>query len=79
MIGGFIMKLSCVNTKTVPTVKVELNNQPFVFHSKYDPLHASQKWAENSLFLIKPEEEVIVFGLCAGYHIEALSELLPNT
>ncbi|MGN7407812.1 motility associated factor glycosyltransferase family protein [Sporosarcina sp. SAFN-010] len=73
------MKISCLNTKTVPTVKVELNNQTLVFHSKYDPLHASQKWAENTLILIKPEEEVIVFGLCAGYHIVALSKLLPNT
>lgn len=73
------MKISCLDTKTVPTVKVELNNQSIVFHSKYNPLHASQKWAENTLILIKPEEEVIVFGLCAGYHIEALSKLLPNT
>ena len=73
------MKISCLDTKTVPTVKVELNNQSIVFHSKYNPLHASQKWAENTLILINPEEEVIVFGLCAGYHIEALSKLLPNT
>lgn len=74
-----MMRISYLNTKTVPTVKVELNDLTIVFHSKYDPLHASQKWAENSLILIKPEEEVIIFGLCAGYHIEALSKLLPNT
>lgn len=73
------MDISLLNTKTVPTVKITFNSKTIIFHSKYDPLHTSEKWAEKAVELIKPTEEVIVFGIGGGYHVDALAKILPNT
>ncbi|OZI12701.1 hypothetical protein CEW92_04900 [Bacillaceae bacterium SAS-127] len=73
------MKITIVETRTVPTIKIEYNGKNITFHSKYDPLHEAKIWCENSIAKLKKDRNIIVIGLCAGYHIQALVKLLPNT
>ncbi|MEK4406549.1 6-hydroxymethylpterin diphosphokinase MptE-like protein [Sporosarcina sp. FSL K6-6792] len=72
------MKISIVETRTVPTVKIDLNGKSIVFHSKYDPLHEAAVWSESSLKGLKNQEEIVIVGLGAGYHIRAVAEAMPD-
>ncbi|MGM7634567.1 6-hydroxymethylpterin diphosphokinase MptE-like protein [Bacillus sp. Hm123] len=72
------MKITIVETRTVPTIKIEDNGKLMTFHSKYDPLREAKIWSENASKHVKKDENIVVIGLGAGYHIQALANLLPN-
>jgi len=78
IVGGIYVKLTIIETRTVPTVKVEFNGKRIIFHSKYDPLHEAQIWCKNAIESLKVNEEIVVVGLGAGYHIQALAQAIPN-
>ena len=72
------MKLAIIETKTVPTIKAVFNGRTLFFHSKYDPLNEATIWCKNEGDQIKTDEDIIVVGLSAGYHIQRLAALHPN-
>ncbi|WP_162800345.1 motility associated factor glycosyltransferase family protein [Oceanobacillus zhaokaii] len=72
------MNISIVETKTIPTIKIEYNNKNIILHSKYDPIREVNAWCKNAIAGLSKQQEVIIIGLGAGYHIKQLSELLPE-
>lgn len=77
-IGGIFVKITIIETRTVPTIKAELNGRKTFFHSKYNPLIEAQAWYERESKFLKTDEGIIVIGLGAGYHIQQLAENLPE-
>lgn len=75
------MKISIYETRTVPTIHTTLNGVDIYFHSKYDPLREAKAWAKQSARLINLQEynEIVIFGVGAGYHIWEVARLYPNT
>ncbi|MFS0575532.1 6-hydroxymethylpterin diphosphokinase MptE-like protein [Sporosarcina sp. 179-K 3D1 HS] len=67
------MDISLINTKTVPTVKVTYNGKTNIFHSKYNPENEADTWVINLSKVLKQNEDVLVIGLGAGYHIKKLA------
>ena len=55
-------------------VKIPLFNSGKPVHSKYNP----QKEAENFINTIEDADFFVVFGLGAGFHIEALKNKFPS-
>lgn len=72
------MQITIIDTRTSPTVSVVLNNKTFIFHSKYDPINEAESWVRNLSKTIKVEEDILIIGLGAGYHIEELSKVFPK-
>ncbi|WP_337017385.1 motility associated factor glycosyltransferase family protein [Oceanobacillus massiliensis] len=72
------MKISIFETRTVPTIKIENQQNNLIFHSKYDPMREVNAWCKNALEEIKPLEEIVIIGLAAGYHVIQLAEALPG-
>ncbi|MGE7544925.1 motility associated factor glycosyltransferase family protein [Sporosarcina newyorkensis] len=72
------MRLSIIETKTVPTIQVEAYGKKFIFHSKYNPLHEAKVWVEKETKYLKDLENIIVIGVGAGYHIQQLAERFPK-
>ncbi len=72
------MKLSIVETRTVPTVKAEFKGRDVFFHSRYDPLNEAQAWLKKGVKAINKNQVVIVIGLGAGYHIQQLAESISE-
>ncbi|CAM4389815.1 DUF115 domain-containing protein [Paenibacillus alkaliterrae] len=64
-----------MDTRTVPTVEILSYNKKIIFHSKYDPIKEAQDWVRNALKLADSGKPLIIIGLAAGYHIEALSRV----
>lgn len=72
------MKLSIIETRTVPTILAVFNGKRIFFHSKYDPLNEADIWCHKTGDNIKTDKEIIVVGLGAGYHIQRLAQLHPT-
>lgn len=74
------MNISIIETKSVPTIKIETSSKIVTLHSKYNPLREAQSWAKQEIKGINLSEydEITVLGIGAGYHIQALSEIIPN-
>ena len=73
-----------LNFELIPTKKADAPSfkiNGITVHSVYDPVSEAQKWAGQIAGQIegrsKPDK-IIVFGLGAGYHIEALTFLLKK-
>ena len=73
-----------LNFELIPTKKADAPSfkiNGITVHSVYDPVSEAQKWAEQIAGQIegrsKPDK-IIVFGLGAGYHVEALTFLLKK-
>jgi len=79
-IGGISLIISLVETKTVPTIKIEMQNKSIIFHSQYDPLREAHSWAQQSIKDIDLQtcSEIIILGIGAGYHIKALAEIVSH-
>ncbi|WP_100332364.1 motility associated factor glycosyltransferase family protein [Bacillus xiapuensis] len=72
------MQIKTIETRTVPTVQLEYLGKTLTFHSKYNPLHEAEVWCKNAVERIKKNQQVLVIGLGAGYHIQLLAKLLPE-
>ncbi|AJD92143.1 hypothetical protein JMA_28260 [Jeotgalibacillus malaysiensis] len=72
------MKFEIIETKTVPTVAVNINQRKLYFHSKYDPMNEAEMWVEKQMESIDPENPILVIGLAGGYHINLLAKRLPE-
>ncbi|OES46053.1 motility associated factor glycosyltransferase family protein [Domibacillus iocasae] len=72
------MKFTIIETRTAPTIQVEINEQNRVFHSKYDPLKEAETWANKALEEVEVNDPILVFGIGAGHHIMKLAEALPK-
>ena len=73
-----------LNFELIPTKKADAPSfkiNGITVHSVYDPISEAQKWAGQIAGQIegrsKPDK-IIVFGLGAGYHVEALTFLLKK-
>ena len=73
------MEISIIETRTAPTVQVQIDGKKIVFHSRYDPIKEAKDWARNALKLIDSSKQHIVIGLAAGYHLQALSAAAKDT
>lgn len=67
------MKIKIIDTKNVPTIEIQLDGKNTVFHSKYNPIKEASDWTKNALKFADTSNELIVIGLAAGYHLQALS------
>lgn len=76
--GGIRMEIHVIETKTVPTIQVHLNNKKIFLHSKYDPLKEADIWIEKEKTRIQDNKLIVVIGLGAGYHIQKLAEAFPT-
>ena len=68
-----------IQTKVASALSFKING--ITVHSVYDPVSEARKWAAQVMDRINSEgipDKIIVFGLGAGYHIEALSDLLKK-
>ncbi|MGJ9459592.1 motility associated factor glycosyltransferase family protein [Oceanobacillus sp. CF4.6] len=72
------MKISIIETKTVPTIKIDDNDKSIIFHSKYDPIREVSAWCNNALKEINDEAEIVIIGLGTGYHIKQLARSIPE-
>ncbi|RDW20768.1 motility associated factor glycosyltransferase family protein [Oceanobacillus chungangensis] len=72
------MNISIIETRTVPTVKVDDDKNSIIFHSKYDPLREANAWCKYALESLNDDEKVVIVGLGAGYHIKKLAETIPE-
>ena len=72
------MNFTIIETKTVPTIQALINNRRMILHSKYDPLKEVNIWCDKEADDIKEDEEIIVIGLGAGYHIQELANRYPT-
>lgn len=73
------MNISIIETRTVPTIKIDYNNNSIIFHSKYDPIREANGWSKNALNSINAQSEIIIIGLGSGYHIKQLAEAIPES
>ena len=73
------MEINIIETRTVPTVQVQINGKKFIFHSRYDPIKEAKDWTRNALKLADTSKELIVIGLATGYHLQALSAAAKDT
>ena len=68
-----------IRTKVASAPSFKING--ITVHSVYDPVSEGRKWAAQIMDRINSEgipDKIIVFGLGAGYHLEALSDLLKK-
>jgi len=68
-----------IETKIASAPSFKING--ITVHSVYDPLSEARKWAAQVINRIENEgmpDKIIVFGLGAGYHIKALTDLLKK-
>ncbi|AOV08510.1 motility associated factor glycosyltransferase family protein [Sporosarcina ureilytica] len=72
------MTFTIIETKTVPTIQVLSNSRRMILHSKYNPLKEVNIWCDKEADEIKEDEEIIVIGLGAGYHIQQLANRYPT-
>lgn len=72
------MEIHVIETKTVPTIQVHLNNKKIFLHSKYDPLKEADIWVGKEKSQIKENALILVIGIGAGYHIQKLAETFPS-
>ncbi len=73
------LNFEIVQTKVASAPSFKING--ITVHSAYDPVSEARKWAAQVMGRINSEgipDKIIVFGLGAGYHIEALSDLLKK-
>ncbi len=73
------LNFEIVQTKVASAPSFKIN--VITVHSVYDPVSEARKWAAQVMDRIAIEgipDKIIVFGLGAGYHIEALSDLLKK-
>ena len=72
------MEIHVIETKTVPTIQVHLNNKKVFLHSKYDPLKEAAIWVEKETTRLQENTPILIIGLGAGYHIQQLAEVFPS-
>lgn len=72
------MEISVIQTKTVPTIKIDYNNKSTIFHSKYDPLREVKAWCDNAYSALLYTPYITVVGIGAGYHVKMLAESMPQ-
>jgi spore maturation protein CgeB len=73
------LNFEIVQTKVASAPSFKING--ITVHSAYDPVSEARKWAAQVMDRINSEgipDKIIVFGLGAGYHIEALADLLKK-
>ena len=73
------LNFEIVQTKVASAPSFKING--ITVHSAYDPVSEARKWAAQVMVRINSEgipDKIIVFGLGAGYHIEALADLLKK-
>lgn len=73
------MEIHVIETKTVPTVQVQLNNKKVFLHSKYNPLKEAAVWVDKESARLQVNAPILVIGLGAGYHIQKLAETFPTS
>ena len=62
------MEIKIIDTRTVPTVQIDMDSKSIVMHSKYNPTREAEDWVRNALKLVDPDQPIIIIGLAAGYH-----------
>ena len=72
------MEINIIETKTIPTIEIRVNNKKIVFHSKYNPLNEAESWCSSETNLLKSNEDIIIIGIGAGYHVLEVAKLFPN-
>ncbi len=73
------LNFEIVRTKVASAPSFKING--ITVHSVYDPVSEGRKWVAQIMDRINSEgipDKIIVFGLGAGYHIEALADLLKK-
>ncbi|MBD7909608.1 motility associated factor glycosyltransferase family protein [Sporosarcina gallistercoris] len=72
------MEIIIIETKTVPTIKVVQNGKTIYLHSKYNPMNEVYSWVENFVKIMKTNENILIIGLGAGYHIKQIALACKN-
>lgn len=67
----------CNTSIDQPTIIVSNSEKTFYMHSKYNPLQEAVRWVE-SLSINENNDSIVLVGMGAGYHAQALHEKYPS-
>jgi len=55
-----------------------MEDKNYILHSKYDPVNESNNWLKNFSKTVKENENILIIGIGAGYHVKHLMESYPK-
>jgi hypothetical protein len=61
-----------------PNLQIQIKDQGLTIYSKYDPYLEVSRWLDQMKTDIAEKQQVLLFGLGLGYHLEGLLERYPD-